>query len=167
MASSRPRHTSGCETPDGVRDDGGARHAAGQRTFVAANQGADQEGGTAVAAGDGGVPGDEVASTSDSEDGGRELERLGTAMIRAAMVGGLLKGGLNVFALLARARKKGASRAAAGDAFRDTAAFAAFLTAFAGVYVGVDEGLGRLCGKQRSRRWRAAVAGGLAGPALL
>ena len=97
----------------------------------------------------------------------RALERLKTSMVRAGMVGGALKGGLNLFALLARARKRGVRRAAATDAVRDTVSFSAFLVAFAGAYVSVDEGLSLRYGKQRSKSWRAAVAGAVAGPTLL
>ena len=67
-----------------------------------------------------------------AEDVSRAKARLATAMLRAGMVGGALKGGLNVFALLSRARARGGlSRAALGDAARDTAGFAAFLVAYA------------------------------------
>ena len=111
---------------------------------------------------DGTVPLNDI--TSDVK---RALERLKTSMVRAGMVGGTLKGGLNLFALLARARKRGVRRAAATDAVRDTVSFAAFLVAFAGAYVSVDEGLSLRYGKQRSKSWRAAVAGAVAGPTLL
>lgn len=111
---------------------------------------------------DGTVPLNDI--TSDVK---RALERLKTSMVRAGMVGGALKGGLNLFALLARARKRGVRRAAAADAVRDTVSFAAFLVAFSGVYVSVDEGLSLRYGKQRSKSWRAAVAGASAGPTLL
>ena len=111
---------------------------------------------------DGTVPLNDI--TSDVK---RALERLKTSMVRAGMVGGALKGGLNLFALLARARKRGVRRAAAADAVRDTVSFAAFLVAFSGVYVSVDEGLSLRYGKQRSKSWRAAVAGAFAGPTLL
>ena len=111
---------------------------------------------------DGMVPLNDI--TSDVK---RALERLKTSMVRAGMVGGALKGGLNLFALLARARKRGVRRAAAADAVRDTVSFAAFLVAFSGVYVSVDEGLSLRYGKQRSKSWRAAVAGAVAGPTLL
>jgi hypothetical protein len=117
------------------------------------------------------------ASAADGEsavqdnDAQRASERLTTALTRAALVGGALKGGLNLFGLLAKAYKKGprdaSTRRAALDAARDTASFAAFLVAFSGVYVAVDEGLATKCGKHRSKGWRAAVAGLVAGPALL
>jgi hypothetical protein len=96
---------------------------------------------------------------------------LRTATIRAGSIGAALKGGLNLFGVLARSRRrprrKGTLRVAAVDAVRDTAAFAAFLAAFAGVYVAVDEGIAFRVGRQRSKEWRAAVAGALAAPALL
>ena len=114
---------------------------------------------------------DGESAVHDNEDARRASERLCTAVTRAALVGGALKGGLNLFGLLAKAYKKGprdaATRRAALDAARDTASFAAFLVAFAGVYVAVDEGLATKCGKHRSKGWRAAVAGLVAGPALV
>ena len=103
-----------------------------------------------------------------AEDVSRAKARLATAMLRAGMVGGALKGGLNVFALLSRARARGGlSRAALGDAARDTAGFAAFLVAYAGAYVSVDESLALVHGKSRTKGWRAALAGALAAPSLL
>lgn len=105
------------------------------------------------------------------EDIDRAARRLRTATIRAGSIGAALKGGLNLFGVLARSRRRprrvGSLRLDAADALRDTAAFAAFLGTFAGVYVAVDEGLALGVGKQRSREWRAAVAGAIAAPALL
>ena len=105
------------------------------------------------------------------EDIDRAARRLRTATVRAGSIGAALKGGLNLFGVLARARRRprrgGSLRLDAADALRDTAAFAAFLGTFAGVYVAVDEGLALGVGKQRSREWRAAVAGAIAAPALL
>eukprot|EP00955_Chlamydomonas_euryale_P113567 366226-Chlamydomonas_euryale.AAC.26 len=45
--------------------------------------------------------------------------------------------------------------------------FGAFLGAMCGIYVGMDEGLAAVFGKQQSARWRAAVAGAVAGQVLL
>ena len=105
------------------------------------------------------------------EDIDRAARRLRTATIRAGSIGAVLKGGLNMFGVLARSRRRprrgGSLRPDAVDALRDTVAFAAFLGTFAGVYVAVDEGLALGVGKRRSREWRAAVAGAIAAPALL
>ncbi|CAL8462877.1 g2411 [Coccomyxa elongata] len=49
----------------------------------------------------------------------------------------------------------------------DTLRYTGFLGAFAGIYVSVDEGIAALFGKERTARWRAFVAGALAGPSLL
>ena len=99
------------------------------------------------------VPLDEVR-----EDIDRAARRLRTATLRAGTVGAALKGGLNLFRLLARARRKpkrkGVLRVAAVDAARDTVAFASFLATFAGIYVAVDEGLAMGYGRTRSREWR-------------
>ena len=105
------------------------------------------------------------------EDIDRAARRLRTATIRAGSIGVVLKGGLNLFGMLARVRRRprrgGSLRPDAADALHDTVAFAAFLGTFAGVYVAVDEGLALGVGKRRSREWRAAVAGAIAAPALL
>ena len=115
-----------------------------------------------------------VPTTRDEcrEDVQRASRRLRTATIRAGCIGAALKGGLNLFGLLARAgarrpRRKGTLLVASFDAAKDTAAFASFLGTFAGVYVLVDEGLAVVCGNTRSKTWRAAVAGAIAAPALL
>ena len=97
----------------------------------------------------------------------RAAVRLRTAMLRAAMTGGALKGGLNLFSLLNRARRKKIGARQLSDAGADTARYVAFFTAFAGVYVYSDEWLSRIYGRQRSKGWRAALAGALAGPTLL
>ena len=78
---------------------------------------------------DGTVPLNDI--TSDVK---RALERLKTSMVRAGMVGGALKGGLNLAP--SPARKRGVRRAAAADAVRDTVSFAAFLVAFRRVRLG-------------------------------
>ena len=105
------------------------------------------------------------------EDIDRAARRLRTATVRAGSIGAALKGGLNLFGVLARARRRprrgGSLRLDAADALRDTAAFAAFLGTFGCVYVAVDEGVALGVGKQRSREWRAAVAGAIAAPSLL
>lgn len=110
----------------------------------------------------------------DTDDVTRAVDRLTTAMLRAGGVGCVLKGGLNLFSWLAgrsKTRRRGSMSGKPGpsvrDALHDTAAFASFLVAFAGTYVSVDECLALRYGKQRSKQWRAAVAGLVAGPALL
>ncbi|CAL5223327.1 g5824 [Coccomyxa viridis] len=50
---------------------------------------------------------------------------------------------------------------------KDTLRYTGFLGAFAGVFVSVDEGLAAVFGPERTKRWRAFVAGALAGPAIL
>ena len=106
----------------------------------------------------------------DAEDVTRAVDRMTTAMLRAGGVGCVLKGGLNLFSWLAgrrKSRRRGQPGPSVRDALHDTAAFASFLVAFAGTYVSVDECLALRYGKQQSKQWRAAVAGAVAGPALL
>ena len=71
---------------------------------------------------------------------------------------------------VAPARRK--RRAAAGApglaaAAADTARYAAFLAAFGGTFVAVDEALAARYGKARTAPWRAAAAGAAAAPSLL
>ena len=52
-------------------------------------------------------------------------------------------------------------------AVRDTAWTGLFVGVLSGGYVGIDEALSRRYGDRESRHWRHALAGLLAGPALL
>ncbi len=53
------------------------------------------------------------------------------------------------------------------EAAKETLRYTAFLGCMAGVYVGADEAIAALWGKERTASWRALVAGALAGPSLL
>ncbi|KAK3245058.1 hypothetical protein CYMTET_45355 [Cymbomonas tetramitiformis] len=78
-----------------------------------------------------------------------------------------LRGGFALFALLLKAWKKGLNREDATSAAVATLRYTAFLGVFSGAYVLVDESLAQKYGPQRSKHWRAAVAGLLAGPSLM
>lgn len=102
----------------------------------------------------------------------RRVNRLANAIIRGAGAGFCLRGGINflafVFALVARRRK--AQQARRGNLRRqvqDTLRYTSFLGVFAGLYVSVDEGIAAIFGNRRTSGWRAAVAGAVAGPAIL
>jgi hypothetical protein len=72
--------------------------------------------------------------------------------------------------LLTRLRgRKGARRRGipALEAVQETLRYTAFLGCMAGVYVGADEAIAAVWGKERTASWRALVAGALAGPSLL
>ncbi len=64
-------------------------------------------------------------------------------------------------------RRRAASRALAPAAqLRDTLRWGAFLGSFAGAFVAADEAIAFFGGRRRTRAWRAAASGALAGQAL-
>lgn len=108
-------------------------------------------------------------------DTARARERLTNAVVRGAIVGGSFRGGLNIVTLalrlLARRRRRGAEPGGrhrpAQQLVRDTLRWAAFLGAYGGVAVLVDEAIALLGGKRRTQAWRGMAAGLAAGPTLL
>ncbi|CAD7699855.1 unnamed protein product [Ostreobium quekettii] len=99
----------------------------------------------------------------------RVRDRLATAVVRGAAAGLVLRGGLHVLTKALRAAS-GPGRGGGGgdrDALLETARYTAWLGSLAGVFVGVDEGLAAIWGKERTADWRALVAGLCAGPTLL
>ena len=112
----------------------------------------------------------------DSEhfDARRALDRLANAVVRGAATGALLRGGLHAVSLAlaaaAPARRRRRALAGApgiGAASADAARYAAFLGAFAGIYVLLDEGIARGLGTKKTAAWRAAASGACAAPAVL
>ncbi|KAL6179899.1 hypothetical protein ACLB2K_046570 [Fragaria x ananassa] len=117
------------------------------------------------------------APLSDSE----KLRRVVTASIKGFSIGAGLKGGLAVFSILARLRKrkllaslrtKGAitNNEAIVTALKETLRYGLFLGTFAGTFVSVDEIIAYLGGHRRhfrTAKWRALVAGLIAGPSML
>lgn len=109
-----------------------------------------------------------TSSSLSSAELQRALDRVWHGMIRGACIGLTLRGGLHlVGSLLAAVSKRKDRSLTAASAFGDTARYAAFLAALAGIYIGVDEGIAAAVGKDRSAKWRSLVAGMCAGPALL
>ena len=111
---------------------------------------------------------------SEHFDARRALDRFGNAVGRGAATGALLRGGLHAvsLALAAAAPARRRRRALAGApgiaaASADAARYAAFLGAFAGIYVLLDEGIARGLGKRKTAAWRAAASGACAAPAVL
>ena len=111
---------------------------------------------------------------SEHFDARRALDRLANAVARGAATGALLRGGLHAvsLALAAAAPARRRRRALAGApgpaaASADAARYAAFLGAFAGAYVLLDEGIARGLGKKKTAAWRAAASGACAAPAVL
>jgi len=106
-------------------------------------------------------------SSADVEvaDDARARERVRRAIARAACVGVALRGGLTLAKMALAPRAMTVARARKG--VNDVVRYVAFLSAFAGTYVSVDEGFRRKFGGERSKRWRAACAGACAGCSLL
>ncbi|XP_004300641.1 PREDICTED: uncharacterized protein LOC101309548 [Fragaria vesca subsp. vesca] len=114
------------------------------------------------------------APLSDSE----KLRRVVTASIKGFSIGAGLKGGLAVFSILARLRKRkllaslrteGAitNNEAIVTALKETLRYGLFLGTFAGTFVSVDEIIASLGGHRRTAKWRALAAGLIAGPSML
>ncbi|KAL2642605.1 hypothetical protein R1flu_010192 [Riccia fluitans] len=82
-------------------------------------------------------------------------------------------GGLGLFAILSRLtrKKKSVLEKSNSDAIvlalKETLRYGLFLGTFAGGFCSVDETIAAIGGPNRTVRWRALVAGGMAGPALL
>ncbi|PTQ34264.1 hypothetical protein MARPO_0082s0089 [Marchantia polymorpha] len=105
----------------------------------------------------------------------RALERCIAAATKGFVIGAGLRGGLGLFAILSRLRRKKTRSSilqksnadAVVLALKETLRYGLFLGTFAGGFCSVDEAIATLGGRERTARWRALVAGGVAGPALL
>ncbi|XP_059631350.1 uncharacterized protein LOC132274170 [Cornus florida] len=104
--------------------------------------------------------------------------RIVTASAKGFTIGAGLKGGLALFAILARFRRrqlltsaKKVSMVSSSDdvilAVKETLRYGLFLGTFAGTFVSVDEIIATLGGNRRTARWRALLAGAIAGPSML
>ncbi|KAL6529790.1 hypothetical protein OROGR_015413 [Orobanche gracilis] len=104
--------------------------------------------------------------------------RIFTASVKGFSIGAGLKGGLAIFALLTRLRRLrllpsskkvevASIRADVILALKETLRYGLFLGTFAGTFVSVDEIVTTLCGHRRTARWRALLAGAIAGPSML
>jgi hypothetical protein len=101
------------------------------------------------------------ARSPSEGDLARALERLRHAILRGAASGAALRGGLHLLSLLLAlgrgSKRRGhvappdapGSELTVRQALADTVRWAAFLASFGGVYVGVEEGLQALFGRQR------------------
>ncbi|XP_042491966.1 uncharacterized protein LOC122071648 isoform X2 [Macadamia integrifolia] len=101
-----------------------------------------------------------------------KLRRCVAAATKGFTIGAGLKGGLAAFSILARLRrerKTGAvpNREAIVIAIKETIRYGLFLGTFAGTFVSVDECIAALGGHRRTARWRALLAGLIAGPSML
>eukprot|EP00898_Chlorokybus_atmophyticus_P001311 jgi/Chlat1/2180/Chrsp17S02753 len=105
------------------------------------------------------------------------VHRFLRSTLRGAVIGGGLKGGLQLFALVGHLRKRSSLQRRGAKLHsvshevslvgRETLRYALFLGTFAGGFSCLDEALAAVFGRRRSAGWRSLLAGGLAGPALL
>ncbi|CAJ2644758.1 uncharacterized protein LOC123911367 isoform X1 [Trifolium pratense] len=103
------------------------------------------------------------------------LRRVVVASAKGFSIGAGLKGGLALFAILARfARKKPPRKEIVvtnGEvivtALKETLRYGLFLGTFAGTFVSMDELIGALGGHRRTARWRTLLAGAVAGQSML
>ncbi|KAK2450047.1 hypothetical protein P8452_13662 [Trifolium repens] len=103
------------------------------------------------------------------------LRRVVVASAKGFSIGAGLKGGLALFAILARfARKKPPRKEIVVtnsevivSALKETLRYGLFLGTFAGTFVSMDELIGALGGHRRTARWRALLAGAVAGQSML
>ncbi|CAL5332786.1 unnamed protein product [Camellia sinensis] len=107
-----------------------------------------------------------------------KLWRIFTASVKGFTIGAGIKGGLSLFAVLTRFRRrrlstssKNAVMASSSEdvilAIKETIRYGLFLGTFAGTFVSVDEIIATLGGHRRTARWRALFAGAVAGNSLL
>ncbi|KAF7829940.1 transmembrane protein 135-like protein isoform X1 [Senna tora] len=113
-----------------------------------------------------------------------KLRRIIIASAKGFTIGAGLKGGLALFSILARLQRRRAlsslrKEAAVTDreaivlAAKETLRYGLFLGTFAGTFVSMDELIAALGGHRRhvlfllTARWRALLAGAIAGPSML
>eukprot|EP00252_Welwitschia_mirabilis_P025869 TRINITY_DN8246_c0_g1_i2.p1 TRINITY_DN8246_c0_g1~~TRINITY_DN8246_c0_g1_i2.p1 ORF type:complete len:513 (-),score=84.57 TRINITY_DN8246_c0_g1_i2:234-1772(-) len=109
--------------------------------------------------------------------GQKGIGRCVAASFKAFIIGAGLKGGLALFNLILRlkrkllspSRNKGSKKIkeTGSSAWKETFRYGLFLGAFAGTFTSIDESLAALLGRDRGKRWRTFLAGALAGPSLL
>ncbi|KAM7253353.1 hypothetical protein ACFE04_025971 [Oxalis oulophora] len=117
----------------------------------------------------------EVHRSSFFDPDSEKLRRIVTAAAKGFSIGAGLKGGLALFSIIARLRRARSPRKvelftdkeAITLAVKETLRYGLFLGTFAGTFVSVDEIIGHFLGHRRTAKWRALVAGLLAGPSML
>ncbi|XP_015571625.1 uncharacterized protein LOC8281070 [Ricinus communis] len=118
--------------------------------------------------------GPHLIQLNDSE----KLQRVITASIKGFSIGAGLKGGLSLFSILARLRRTRSSshsrkvevfsnKEAIALALKETLRYGLFLGTFAGTFVSFDEIIASFFGHRRTAKWRAFLAGLIAGPSML
>ncbi|XP_048131094.1 transmembrane protein 135 homolog isoform X1 [Rhodamnia argentea] len=122
----------------------------------------------------GGLLGLDSVPLTDAE----KVRRIVTASAKGFSIGAGLKGGLALFSVLVRLRRRRLSasmrkaelfsnREAIVIALKETLRYGLFLGTFAGTFVSVDEIVAALGGHRRTGKWRALLAGAIAGPSML
>ncbi|KAJ8755596.1 hypothetical protein K2173_022191 [Erythroxylum novogranatense] len=104
-----------------------------------------------------------------------KVRRVVTASMKGFSIGAALKGGLALFSVLARLRRTRSSpkvqvfTSSEGIALtvKEALRYGLFLGTFAGTFASIDELIASLGGQHRTGRWRALVAGLIAGPSML
>ncbi|KAG8632934.1 uncharacterized protein LOC110607054 [Manihot esculenta] len=107
-----------------------------------------------------------------------KLWRIITASAKGFSIGAGLKGGLSLFSILARLRRSRLSSSlrkvevfsnseAIALALKETLRYGLFLGTFAGTFASADEIIASLGGHCRTAKWRALLAGLIAGPSML
>ncbi|KAK1391475.1 Transmembrane protein like [Heracleum sosnowskyi] len=98
------------------------------------------------------------------------------AAIKGFTIGAGIKGGLALFSILARFRRRqsllkkvemSTGREDIILAIKETLRYGLFLGTYAGTFVSVDELIAAVGGHHRTARWRALLAGAIAGPSML
>ncbi|XP_021740201.1 uncharacterized protein LOC110706581 isoform X1 [Chenopodium quinoa] len=117
-------------------------------------------------------------SPSSSETNSDKLRRIISAAVKGFSIGAGLKGGVSIFSLLARLSRrrspnslKKVSNVSSSEeilsVIKETLRYGLFLGVFAGTFSSVDEIVATLGGHRRTAKWRALLAGGIAGPSML
>ncbi|KAJ7959008.1 Transmembrane protein [Quillaja saponaria] len=107
-----------------------------------------------------------------------KLRRIIIASAKGFTIGAGLKGGLALFSVLIRLKRRNALTSPRKEgvvtnteaivlAVKETLRYGLFLGTFAGTFVSMDEIIGALGGHRRTARWRALLAGAIAGPSML
>ena len=106
----------------------------------------------------------------------RAQQRVSDAIVRGAVAGLTLRGGLHLASYLVglfvkpktnRNNNNNNNKPSLGNLVRDTLRWGAFLGCFSGLFVTADESIACFIGRRRTAAWRSLAAGAIAGPTLL
>ncbi|CAM6129357.1 unnamed protein product [Calypogeia fissa] len=103
----------------------------------------------------------------------KSVERCISACTKGFVIGSGLRGGLALFTILTRLKRRKSSVSGKSDAeairvaLKETLRYGLFVGTFAGSFCTVDETIAAIGGGRRTAKWRALVAGAVAGPSLL